>query len=182
MDETTLAATIGRSLRRAVRVVSLGSAVIAGIALVFIMSAVVTDVISRNVRGRSIPGLVDQTEVVLALVVFLALAYTQTRREHVAVEAVVNRLKGWRFRTVRVAAAVVGVVVTILLAWATTEVAISSFEVREARLGIAAVPLWPGRIAVAYGFWLLALELVTAGFEAWGEQPDQAHVYEGGPL
>ncbi len=182
MDETAIAARIGRSLRRAVRVVALGSAVIAGVALVFVMTAVVTDVVSRNVRGRSVPGLVDQTEVVLAVVVFLALAYTQTRREHVAVEAVVNRLKGWRFRVVRLAAAVIAVLVTILLAWATTRVAISSFEAREVRLGIAAVPLWPGRIAVAYGFWLLALELITAAFEAWGEEPDEAHVFESGPL
>ena len=182
MDETAVAAKIGRGLRRAVRLTALGSAVIAGIALVFVMTAVVADVLSRNLRGRSVAGLVDQTEVVLAVVVFLALAYTQTRREHVTVEAVVNRLKGWRFRVVRLSAGIVAVLVTVLLAWATTRVAITSFEAREVRLGIAAVPLWPGRIAVAYGFWLLALELITSIFEAWGTEPDEELIYDAGAL
>lgn len=182
MDESNVAVRIGHVLRRAVRVLSLGSAVIAGIAVTFVMFAVVTDVLSRNIRGRSVPGLVEYTEVVLVVVVFLALAYTQTRREHVAVEAVVNRLRGWRFRAVRVAAVVVAVLVTILLAWATTRLALTSFASREVRMGIAAVPLWPGRIAVAYGFWLLALELITSGFESWGEQPDETNIYEAGPL
>jgi TRAP-type C4-dicarboxylate transport system permease small subunit len=169
-------------LRRIVRLLALGSAVIAGVALTFVMLAVVVDVVSRNTRGRSVPGLVEYVEIVLVVVVFLAFAYTQSRREHVAVEAVVNRLKGIRYRIVVLLAGVVAVLVILLLAWATTRLAITAFGRREFRLGLAQVPVWPARIAIAYAYVLLTLEYMVTIIEEWVRERDETHLYDAGPL
>jgi TRAP-type C4-dicarboxylate transport system permease small subunit len=169
-------------LRRVVRGLAVGSAFMAGVALIFVMMAVVIDVFSRNTRGRSVTGLVEYVEIVLVLVVFLAFAYTQSRREHVAVEAVVNRLKGMRYRIVVLLAGIAALATIMLFIWATTKLAITAFERREFRLGLAQVPVWPARIAIAYGYVLLGLEYVVTIMEEWIREPDVTHVYDAGPL
>ena len=181
-ESPTSAATVGAALRWGVHGLSWLASLIAGLALVFVMLAVVYDVFSRNFLGSSVRGFVDYVEIVLVLVVFLALAQTQRRREHVTVEAVVNRVTGWRFRLLSVAAALVALLVVTFLAWVTLDLALGSVESREYRVGLAQVPIWPARLAVAAGFILLALEYVVNLFEASVRKPDSERVFEAGQL
>jgi TRAP-type transport system small permease protein len=159
-------------------------ALIAGIALVWVMLAVTLDVASRNFRGRSISGITDRTEAVLVFVVFLALAYTQVRKEHVAVEAVVNRLGPVPRRIVNVLAFVIALAGAGFLAYAATRLAIRQYGIRETRIGIAEIAIWPSRIAAAVGLWMWSLQYFSEGLTAARRRPDDADdgVYAFGPL
>lgn len=172
------------TLSRFTRSLAFLGALLAGIAIVWVMLAVTLDVASRNFRGRSITGTTDRVEVVLAFVVFLALAYTQVRKEHVAVEAVVNRTSPRTRKVLNVLAFFLALVGTGILAYAATRLAIRSFGIREARIGILGVALWPSRIGAAVGLWMWFLQYFSEGLTRARSSPggDDDGVYAFGPI
>ena len=169
--------------RLADRVAFIG-ALIAGVAVVGVMLAVTIDVVMRNLGGRPIAGVTDRVEVTLAFVVFLALAYTQLRNEHVAVEAVVNRTGPRTRKFLNVLAFILSLVAVALLAWAATRLAIRQTGIRETRIGIAEVAIWPSRIAAAVGLWMWSLQYLAAAFTRMKSRSvdDDGSVYAYGPL
>jgi len=170
-------------LERIARAVAFAGALIAGLALLWVMFAVTLDVVSRNFRGRSLFGVTDRVEAVLVLVVFLAIAYTQTRKEHVSVEAVVNRMGATPQKVLKVLALVVALLVAGYLAWALSKIAVRQYGIREVRIGIAAVPMWPSRIVAAVGAWMWALQYFAAAISALRrKRTDADGVYTYGPL
>ena len=170
-------------LERIARAVAFGGALIAGSALLWVMIAVTLDVASRNFRGRSITGVTDRVEAVLVFVVFLAIAYTQTRKEHVAVEAVVNRFGATPRKVLQVLALLLALLVASYLAWAMTKLAIRQYGIREVRIGIAAVPMWPSRIAAAVGVWMWALQYLAGAISLFRQKRSDADgVYTYGAL
>jgi TRAP-type C4-dicarboxylate transport system permease small subunit len=171
-------------LARLSRAIAFLGALIAGIALVWVMLAVTLDVASRNFRGRSISGITDRTEAVLVFVVFLAMAYTQVRKEHVAVEAVVNRLGRVPRKIVHVLAFMLALAGAGILAYAATKLAIRQYGIREVRIGIAEVAIWPSRIAAAVGLWMWSLQYFSEGFSLITRKEADADdgVYTFGPL
>lgn len=183
-DKDAVAPAPHGAFARISRGVAFLGAIVAGAALIWVMVAVTLDVASRNFRGRSITGVTDRTEAVLVFVVFLALAYTQVRKEHVSVEAVVNRTGPGTRKVLNVLAFALALVVAAGLAWATTRLAIRQFGIREARIGIAQVPIWPSRIAAAVGLWMWALQYLSEGFARVRSRSDSDDdgVYTFGPL
>ncbi|MDC4233342.1 TRAP transporter small permease [Actinomyces sp. B33] len=119
------------------------------------MLLTVTDVISRLITGGSVPGLLEFTEVALVFLVFCGIAYGQQQKTHVAVTLVTSRLPERIGRTV----VVLGLLIILaLFAWATFATgsqALDSVMRQEARFGLAAVPIWPARVVLPIGFFLL---------------------------
>lgn len=147
-----------RSVKRAVQAVSEGGAYLSAIGIVTIMLGTTADVARRSLAGQSLPGIVEGSEVVLAVAVFLGLGYAEQTSTHVATDIVTSRVPP----TVRATMFAVGrLVMCALLAWmtvATAQRAVDSVVSNEFRFGMIRVPLWPGRTAIALGFALVVLE------------------------
>ncbi len=142
-----------------VRRLSRWFAVAAAALIMVAMALTCVDVVSRTVTGKSVPGLLEMSEIVLVLLVYLGIAHAQQTKTHVAVNLVTSRLP-WPFAR----AVIVGglVVVELILVWAvyaTSVFAVEAVQSSEARYGITAVPIWPARIVLPLGLFLLLLEL-----------------------
>lgn len=149
---TTLVGSIERLLIR------LG--VISGFATLIIMVIVVIDVAGRAIFNAPLHSGVEISELLLVALVFLGLGAAQQQRQNFAIELFVRHLP----RSVRTAIEVVGYIVclgiVVLLAWPSTNQAISSFNRNEMGFGIVPFPIWPARIVLALGLWLLALQFL----------------------
>ena len=77
-----------RPLARLIRVMGL----IAGLLLLIIILLTVADVLSRNLRDRSILGTVDLSTMLLVATAYLGLASAEADNRHVSVELVERRL------------------------------------------------------------------------------------------
>ena len=133
---------------------------IGAILILVLMGLVVADVLSRTTTGDGVAGLVEYSEVILVIAVFLGVAYARQTDAHVSMDMVTTRIPP-RISAAVQAVGLVGALVCVgIVAWVSVDVALESFQSREYRLGIERVPIWPGRASIAIAWCLLALELL----------------------
>jgi TRAP-type mannitol/chloroaromatic compound transport system permease small subunit len=147
------------TLRSVSRILALSAAVLSGLGILALTILTLANLWIRNAGGGGVPDAVGWGEVGVAAIAYLGLAYTQNLKAHVSTTVVV-RLLSPRVRYVIMA--IWMLVVCALIAWVgweTTQAAMESFGRMEARFG--SVPVWPAKIAIALGMWLLLLELIT---------------------
>lgn len=145
-------------LRYASRVLAMLSAM----AILVIMLLTVADVTQRWATGRSMAGVLEFNEILMVAVVYLGLAYTQRRDEHVSVDLLVTRLPRRARRWVEAVALLLAIMVVGLLLWATLETGLESYARREFRFGLRAVPIWPARLVIPLGLLFLSLEILRS--------------------
>jgi TRAP-type C4-dicarboxylate transport system permease small subunit len=141
------------------RRLSRAAAYIGAVGIVVIMLATVSDVLRRWVQGRSVPGVVEGSELVLVVSVFLGLGLAERMGVHVSTSVVTDRLPT---RVAGMLNAIGLVVVFLFLVWilaASADRALRSYISGEYRFGLMQIPLWPGRTAIAVGFLVLLLEV-----------------------
>ncbi|MEW1963772.1 TRAP transporter small permease subunit [Microbacterium sp. NPDC077644] len=132
--------------------------VLAGAAVFILMALTLTEVISRAITGRSMPGIVEYSEVVLAISVFLALGLTQAEGQHITTSIMTSRLSDKPRRVVIGVFGLVGIIVVVVMVAVTAIVAIQSIQTGEYRFGLAKVPLSPARVAVVIGLTVFLVE------------------------
>lgn len=148
-----------RSVRDGLGWVSKPLAVIGALAVVVIMLLTTLDVAWRTFAGGSFGGLVEYSQILIVVGVFLGLAHTQLMGRHVTVDLLVTRLSPRTARAVERLALVVCLIVLGWIFWATLQAGLTSFRSREFRFGVANVPVWPAKLAIplGVGMWFLAL-------------------------
>ncbi|GAA1141509.1 TRAP transporter small permease [Nesterenkonia lutea] len=133
--------------------------VIAALAIVVLMAAIVTDVVTRYLTGSSMPAMVELSESALVVSIFFGLAWAGASGAHVSVTLVTDRLSA---RLNRLLAVTVWVLTTLFVSWltfATAGRAMNATGRGETRMGIVEWPTWPLRWVIVAGF--LALLLVS---------------------
>lgn len=153
-------------------------ATIATCGLFVIMASATLDVASRNLSGRSVPGVVEISEIMLVIGAFLGLAYAQRMKAHVATSLFVELLPLMAARIMRalglvIVAAYIGLAVAV-----SAQRAFASFQSGEVRFGLIEIPQWPARAAIAIGFALLLLEIIRDIGRVLSNDPD-AHSASG---
>jgi TRAP-type C4-dicarboxylate transport system permease small subunit len=132
---------------------------LAGSALLLIVGLMgAADVVSTNIFLRPIPGTVELSGALLAVIVFLGLAEAQARGSHIVID-VATQSMGPRMKRISgvISLALAGALMG-LVAWQTTRLAINSWGLREAALGALAFPLAPFKSVAAFGAWLATAE------------------------
>jgi TRAP-type C4-dicarboxylate transport system permease small subunit len=151
-------------LAKAIRALSkfhigLGSA--SGIATALILFVIIPDVVGRALFSYTIPAAAEIGVLLLLCKIFLGLPGAQASNAFFNADAVVNLLSPrWR-RWVQVATTLVAFVVVTIIASITAQEALQSTLAGEVSYGVHSVPIWPGRIVVALGLSLLALQLLA---------------------
>jgi TRAP-type C4-dicarboxylate transport system permease small subunit len=118
------------------------------------------DVIGTKFLDYPVPGTLEITESTMVLVVFGALAYTQSKRGHIRVEIFYNfgspRTRAWLDAVTHLLA----LIYFGLLCWAGFQEALYSWSISEATMGTVRLPLFPARMLLSIGTALLVVQLV----------------------
>lgn len=143
---------------------------IAGGLTIVLMLLIGTEVVVRGFSGGSLPGTIEISEVLLVFIVALGLGRAQQTGTHVSTDLVTSRLAP------RVGAVVRGVGLAVsagFLLWATWVSAARGWEamlVGEARFGISEVPVWPARLILPIGLFILSVQCLLSAHDAWGRR------------
>ena len=132
--------------------------VLSGFATLVIMVIVVIDVSGRAIFNSPLHSGVEISELLLVSLVFLGLASAQQKRQNFSIEILSRFLPPKAQIGVELIGYTVCLVIVVILAWTSANQAISSFNRNEMGFGIVAFPVWPSRILLALGLWLLALQ------------------------
>lgn len=131
-------------------------------ALILVMVIVVSvDSIIRKVFSITIPGATEFNTLLLVILIYCGLAGAQARFAHFTVQAVTGLLPRQAARIVFGFTTLLSLFFTGVLCWLTGVQAWHSFVQGEISFGIIAFPIWPSRIAIAGGLFLLSLQLVV---------------------
>ncbi len=119
------------------------------------------DVVGTKFLNYPVPGTLEFTESTMVLVVFGALAFTQSKRGHIRVEILYN-FGGPRTRALLDAFTHLSAFIYFgLLCWLGIQEAIYSWEISEASMGSIRFPLFPARALLVVGSALLLLQLAV---------------------
>ena len=154
---------LARSADRWIGWVSRAMAATCGAAIALLMVMTCVDVARRFLTGRSIPGVIEYSEVLLAGVVFLGMGMAQRLGAHVRMEALVARLRPRARAWVEAIAAFFCAALVVALTSSTAEAAAASIAAGEFRHGLAEVPIWPAKLVIPIGLAVFALELIRSG-------------------
>ncbi len=134
--------------------------VASGIATLLITVVVVVDVAGRSIFNNPIHGATELAELLLVGMVFFGLAAAQQGRQNYSIDIATRHLPASVQGLVDLLGYIVCLGIVVILAWLSTNQAFVSWGRGEAGFGIIPFPIWPARFVLAFGFWLLALQLV----------------------
>jgi TRAP-type C4-dicarboxylate transport system permease small subunit len=151
------------SLYRAVRYI----AGIAASCCIFVMvCTIVPDSIGRFFFSKPIHGTLELNMLLMSVIVFLALAWTQSERGHVRVEILISSAKPALKSALNIACWTIAFALFLGITIGGTEEAINSARIGENLWGVKKFPVWPGKILAAFGSGLLCIQfLIDIGSE-----------------
>ncbi|MGE0658398.1 MAG: TRAP transporter small permease subunit [Reyranellaceae bacterium] len=134
-------------------------ALIAAIAIFFVMGVGIAEVVLRTIFNFSIFGYLDLIELTMAVFAFLSAAYCQRFGTHIRMDLVVSLLKGRAQHVVECFAIFVALVAVAILVKATTDHFIRSYDSGDSTID-ANLLVWPSKIMAPIGLSLLWLRLL----------------------
>lgn len=140
-----------------------------GCVLVGLMALhVVLDVSGRYIFNAPLPGTVEMvSHYYMVGVIFLPLAYVQSRRGHFAAEIFTQRLPPLVIALLEAIVTLVTALLLAFLAWRTAAYAIEFTQVRESvQTAYFTIPTWPSRWFVPLGLGLMALYALVQALQA----------------
>ena len=138
----------------------------AGMAVFMLMVALTfADVFLRYMLGRSMPGTVELTELLMVIVVFSSIAATQWQKSHVTMDILTSRLREPSRALLEAVTGLWSVVIALLCAWTTYGYGAKTSSVTL----VLRIPLEPFIYFACFGFCLLALALLAQFFERAAE-------------
>ena len=159
-----------------VQKLALGLLLLGTVGMMVSMFLGVADVVGTDLFGKPVPGTLEITESTMVLIVFGALAYTQSRRGHIRVELLYNHVGPRGKSFMETVTHLIAFVYFTLLAWQGYQELLYSWELKEATMGTIRLPLYPARFLLVAGTVLLlcqlALDLIQDVGRLWrGEAP-----------
>lgn len=144
---------------------NLACGVIAGIALILMMSVGAIDVIGTNLDllglpSAPVPAAFEFMTTMMVVSVFLSMSLGQARRTHIRVEVIVDRFpRSVQFLT-DILRHALSIVFFAAIAYFGALSALKAYSVGEYAPGIVNFPVWPSRLFLAFGAGLVAAQCV----------------------
>ena len=154
-----------RRLKRSYVAIRRVANVVAGLSILGMMVTIVVDVIARDI-GRPIYWTTDISLVLIVFLAFLAMGFTQAERGHVRVEMLLTRVSPRARNVLEMISWILSLLFCVVLLIAGTAKAIDSVRIMEGTLGIIHFPIWPARIVLVIGIFILCIQLAIDIFNS----------------
>jgi len=134
--------------------------------LILMMLLTVGDVVGRYLVGRvplfnPIPGTLELTEFMMALIIFSALGYTQMCKEHISVSVVVSHFSPWAQSVIDSITYLFSLVLMSIATWQSAVYAHRIFEEHDVS-GVLSLPVYPVLMVVTIGCFIFCLTLLVS--------------------
>lgn len=134
---------------------------IAGVATLVMCLMIVADVAARWLDWPLTGVLEISQYLLMPVLVFMSLSYAQSIGEHIRATILIDRLTVRGALIVNLAAQLVTLLTTVVLAVAATGSARHATSIQLKAVGAIEFPLWPIKILVAIGLFMLALQVFS---------------------
>ena len=131
-----------------------------GILLLGMMLLVTGDVTRRLVFKSPIHGTTELVEFMMVGLLFFTLANTQALKAHIYIDVVIERLSPRARLLCEVISCFLGLIVFSLITWQGVKSSIYSWTINEITFGVIKFPLFPSKVIIPIGSFILCLRFV----------------------
>ena len=151
--------------------VSIAIGSLSGLATGAMMVVIITDVVGRAFFAAPLPLATEISVMLLIIKVFLGMAGAQATDSNFQVTVLIDLMPPGMRRAQRILSLTIAAVGIGIIAWLTTEQAITATERGESSFGVHSWPIWPERIILAAGLCLLTVQILgdLIGTIIWGQ-------------
>jgi len=128
--------------------------------IVLIMGMTVAGIVLR-VSGIPFSGLTNLSESLLVIAVYFSLAYAQQKKQHVSVELLLASLNEKARNAVSAFNLIVALAICSLILYTSWDYALDAWRIREKMDGAPFFPIYPPKVAIAFGVTFLWLQLAA---------------------
>lgn len=153
--------TLGRSLPRLQTQAEMWLTVGGAITTAVMMVITTAEVFARKVLSTSLEGSYEYVSLLFPGVVFLGLAYAQSRNEHIQSEILEDRIPVWLRRPIQGVVLGLSLILFSIITWSSATAVVWAREMGDTILGALPVLTWPSRIFVPVGAGFLCLRLAV---------------------
>jgi len=142
------------------RVLALSLSAISGICLALMILTITLDATARYLFNSPIAGVFETNEVMLVIIVFMGLTWTQMDRENIRVEILLVRMSKKHRQIANTFAWLITLCFVSILFFMTYQGFLDSYSIKEFRWGSVQMPIWWAKGIVPLGLMLLMIQLL----------------------
>lgn len=141
-----------------------------GIAVFSLMLLAVVSVSGRHLFNQPLPGYVDWIEIIMPMIAFLGVSFSQRMGGHIRMDILIMHLKGRPLWIIELISTTIILLLILLLLWGSWAHFLRSFDMsvpmwsRDSSVDIG-LPIWPAKLIVPSAFFILSLRLIL---QIWG--------------
>jgi TRAP-type C4-dicarboxylate transport system permease small subunit len=124
---------------------------ISSLCLFLILILICCDIFMRYAFAKPIPGTLEISEQTVVIITFFCLAYVGIRDRHIRTTIIIDRLSARGRYITELLAILLMIVLLAFLFWRTSVEAWRAFSIREVRMGLIEIPMYPVKIAIPFG-------------------------------
>ena len=152
---TAAAALVGRVLRLVEYALLCGSVVVT----LFVLFFVCAEVLMRYAFNAPIPGHLEGSELLMPIIVFLALSYTQATHGHVGMDLALDALPPAARRYATMGTLLLSILICSVLAYFSGKNAYQLWAYDDVTMTPPYFPTWPAAAAIPLGFGLISIRM-----------------------
>lgn len=146
------------------------------VVVLFAMFFVAAEVVMRYAFNSPIPGHLEGSELLLPIIVFLALSYTQAAHHHVGMDLVLDLLPSRPRRYATVATLLLSIVICSVLAYFSFKNALQLWRYDDVTMTPPYFKTWPSAGAIPLGYALISIRMWLQALHLLG--PERFGAYE----
>jgi len=135
-----------------------GSALVGSVFVFLVVVYITADVAGRYLANRPMPASFEIQKTFIVFIVFLALAYTQSRGGHLRLEFISRRFNPRGQAILDILSLLIGLVLFAIITWQAWDWAWEAWQLKEYMEGIFKIPYFPARFALALGAFLFSVQ------------------------
>jgi C4-dicarboxylate transporter DctQ subunit len=137
------------------------TALISGLGIFALMMIGVVHVLGRKFFDLPVFGYIDIVEIMMAFMVFLAIAYTERLGGHIRMELFVSFLKGRWLALFEIVGVLLGLVISGIILVYSWDHAMRALYLGDSSID-AQIPLWPSKLVVPIALGMLFVRLLIS--------------------
>lgn len=146
---------------RAIERLHIAFGVLSGMSILVITMTIVADVILRLVANQPVRGATEFSTLMMIVIVYIGLASVQASKSNFRMEIVIDKLPKQLQRVLNLVTTLIAMFVIGIMAWYTAQEAFYSLERREMSFAAISFPVYPARLIIALGLFLLTAQLLV---------------------
>jgi TRAP-type C4-dicarboxylate transport system permease small subunit len=131
------------------------------------MILVTCDVVGRFIFNHPIHGVTEITEFLMVGMLYFTLAHTQAGKHNIKVEVLITHLSPRGKQITEFITYFFGLLLFALITWQGVRSAADAWAIGEITFGLVELPLFPAKVLVPIGSFILCLRFLTDIIEGW---------------